>query len=156
MGEGNYFEFNVSASSTVRVTIGNSTLTDTGEETWKDVVFDQFGTQFTQKVTVNWTSGYVEIKNELATPAHISGNILLKKTSVLYQAVYPYSSSGTLSLLVGSALLVYGVMTSPKKRHSEKKPEKAATHALKLCNISCLLGFFCLAVSVFLRVGESA
>lgn len=122
--EGSYFELNVSASNRVRVRIGNPTWSETKQEVWTDPVFDQSGTQFTRKVAINGTSNLVEIQNEGMFPVNISGNILLKKISLLYQAVYPYSSLGTISLLIGPALLVYGVITSPRKRHSGEKARK--------------------------------
>lgn len=122
-GEGSYFELNISASNIVRVRISMHALnfTNTGEEIWTDPVFDHFASRFTQKVTVKESSCLVEIKNEGTTPVNISGNISLKKTSVLYQSVYPYSSAGTLSLLVGSALLVYAVKTSRNERRSKSR-----------------------------------
>lgn len=146
MQEGSFFELNVSASDTVRVRIGNVTFADTGEEVWVYLLFDQVGTRFAQKATINetGTSYLVEIKNEGTTPVHIAGNVFLKNTVVKYEAIYPYPSSATLMLLVGLTLLIYAVLTNPKKRYSKTKAKKpvATRHSAYIVTsrmVICLL-----------------
>lgn len=117
MPERSFFELNVSASGTVRVRIGTPIyIAYTGEIVLTNLIFDQVGTGFTQKVEVDKSDTYqVEIKNEGTTPVNISGNVFAKKIETIYQTFYPYLSLGTLVVLVGLASLIYGVLTKPKK-----------------------------------------
>lgn len=125
MPERSFFELNVSASGSVRVRIGTPTfIEDTEEVVLTNLIFDHVGTRFTQKVEVDKSGTYqVEIKNE-GTPVNISGNVFAKKIVTIYQAVYPYSSLGTLVAIGGLTLLIYGVLIRPKKRRSKRKARK--------------------------------
>lgn len=125
--EGSFFELNVSASDTLTVRIGNVTITDTGEEVWRNPIFNQIGTRFTQKAAINetGTSYMVEIKNEGTTPVRIAGHVFLKNTVVIYEAIYPYASPATPVLLVGLTSLIYAVLTNPKKGHFKTKAKRA-------------------------------
>jgi hypothetical protein len=120
MPEGSFFELNVSASDAVRVRIGTPTYNeDTEEVVLTNLIFNQVGTGFTQRVAVGGSGTYqVEVKNEGTTPVNISGNVFAKKIVAIYQTVFPYSSLGTLVVLGGLASLIYGVLTKPRKRRS--------------------------------------
>ena len=118
---GTFLELNISASGDVRVTIGALTFFDevTGRESWKNVIFSQTGDCFTQKVEIAGKNvDFLEIKNEGTAPVNISGNI--KKTGNTYRTYYPYASLGTLTVLVGLSLLLYGLFAKPRKRRLRK------------------------------------
>jgi hypothetical protein len=118
MPDGSFFELNISASNTLRLRIGTLVHNeDSGEDLLTNLLFDQVGTRFIQEVGVGVNDTYqVEIKNEGTSVVSIWGNILAKKAVVTYQTVYPYVSLGTLVLLTGSASMIYGLFTKPKKR----------------------------------------
>lgn len=121
MPEGSFFELNVSASDAVRVRIGTPIHDEyTGEVVLTNLIFNQVGTRFTQRVAVGKSGTYqVEVKNEGTTPVNIWGNVFAKKiVTMYYPTVFPYSSLGTLVVLGGLASLIYGVLTKPKKRRS--------------------------------------
>jgi hypothetical protein len=120
---GSFLKLNVTASDEVRLIIGEPSYSATEEETWTNVIFNQSGTSFTQEVAIAGTAAsFLEIDNEGTTPVNLSGNV--KKIGNTYQTVYPYSSLGTLVILVGSILLIYGIFTLPKKRHLKGKLER--------------------------------
>jgi len=115
---GGFFELNVSATDSVRVRIGTPGFDNvTQKDILVDIVFDQVGTRFNQKVNVEGGFYEVDIRNEGTVPVMIWGDALAKNTTVTYQTVYPYSSSGTLVVLGGLTSLMYGVLTKAKKRH---------------------------------------
>lgn len=122
MPEGSFFELNISASNTLRLRIGTLVHNeDTGEDFLTNLVFDQIGTRFIQQVVAGGNNTYqVEIKNEGTSLVSIWGNILAKKAVVTYQTVYPYASLGTLAVLTGSASMIYGFLTKPKKRPGKR------------------------------------
>jgi hypothetical protein len=122
MPEGSFFELNISASNTLRLRIGTLVHNETtGEDFLTNLVFDQVGTRFVQEVAVGGNDTYqVEIKNEGASIVSIWGNVLAKNAVVSYQTVYPYASLGTLALLTGSATMIYGLFTKPKKRPGKR------------------------------------
>jgi hypothetical protein len=121
---GSFLNLNVTASDEVRLIIGDPSYDNaTGEETWTNVIFNQVGTSFTQEVSIAGTAAsFLEIDNEGTTPVNLSGNV--KKIGNVYQTVYPYSSLGILVILVGSILLIYGILTLPRKRHLMGKLER--------------------------------
>lgn len=125
--DGTFLKLNVTTSDTVRLRIGSMTIDEvTGKEIWGNLIFDQVGTHFTQKVAIAGTSSkLLEIKNEGTTLVNISGNV--KKIGNIYQTVYPYSGLGTLVVLVGLTSLIYGVLTKPKERRSKRKGRKTRT-----------------------------
>jgi len=95
----------------------------TGEETWTNVIFNQVGTRFTQEVAIAGTAAsLLEIDNEGTTPVNISGNVT--KIGNKNQTIYPYSSLGFLVAVVGSILLIYGILTRSGKKHSKGELEK--------------------------------
>ena len=120
MQKGNFFELNVSASDTVSVRIGNLTYDEDMEhEVLTDLVFDQIGTGFTQKVAISANDTYgIKIKNAGTSPVRIWGNVLAKENLTIHKMAYPYSSLGTLVGLVGLTSLTYGAFTKPKKRRT--------------------------------------
>jgi len=119
---GTFLELNISASGDVRVRIGVFLTADevTGEIVWENLVFDHVGTRFTQRVAITGTDAdFLEIKNEGAAPVNISGNI--KKIGNTYRTYYPHASLGTLTVLAGLSLLLYGVFAKPRKRRLRKR-----------------------------------
>lgn len=122
MPDGSFFELNISAANALRLRIGTLVHNeDTGEDLLTNLVFDQVGTRFDQQVAVGGNNTFqVEIKNEGTSIVSIWGNILAKKTVVIYQTVYPYASLGTLAVLTGSTSMIYGVSTKPKKKHVKR------------------------------------
>jgi hypothetical protein len=119
---GTFLELNISASGDVRVRIGVFLTVDevTGEVVWENLIFDHVGRLFTQRVPIAGTGAdFLEIKNEGVAPVNISGNI--KKIGNTYRTYYPHASLGTLTLLTGLSLLLYGLFTKPKKRHLRKR-----------------------------------
>lgn len=115
---GGFFELNVSATDWVRVRIGTPGFDNvTQKDILVNIVFDQVGTRFNQKVDVKGGFYEVDIRNEGTFLLIIWGDVVAKNTTVTYQTVYPYSSSGTLVVLGGFTSLMYGVLTKPKKRH---------------------------------------
>lgn len=117
MQKGSFFELNVSASGTLRTMIGNATYNNyTNEEVLVNVIFDQSGTHFDQKVVVGEDGFYtMEIKNEGTTPVNIWGNVLTKRIATSHETVHPYSSLGTPAILAGLTSLIYGGLTNSKK-----------------------------------------
>jgi hypothetical protein len=122
--DGTFLKLNVSASETVRLRIGFFTIDEvTGKKIWRNLIFNQTGTRFTQKVAITGTDAdYLEIENEGTGLVNISGNI--KKIGNIYQTIYSYSSLGTLVMLVGLISLIYGILTKPNKRHPKRKARK--------------------------------
>jgi len=121
---GTFIELNISASDTVRIIIGKLIFYNetTGQEIWHNVIFNQTGTIFTKKVEIAGKNvDFLEIKNEGTSPVNISGSI--KKMGSAYQPFYPYSGLGTLAVLLGLTMLIYGILTKPRtsKRHHKIK-----------------------------------
>jgi hypothetical protein len=125
---GSFLKLNVTASTNVTLIIGEPVYNNvTGEETWANLIFNQIGTRFTQDVSIAGTGAtFLEIMNNGTTPANISGNVT--KIGNINQTVYPYSSLGFFVALVGCILLIYGIMTRPWKKHSERKTGKIPYH----------------------------
>jgi len=121
---GSFLKLNVTASDNVTLIIGEPIYDNvTGEETWTNVIFNQVGTRFTQEVAIAGTAAsLLEIDNEGTTPVNISGNIT--KIGNINQTIYPYSSLGFLVAVVGSILLIYGILTRSGKKHSKGELEK--------------------------------
>ena len=121
---GTFLELNISASDNVRVRVGNLIVNETsGEKTWENLIFDEYGTRFTQRIAINGTKAdFLEIKNEGRTVVNISGNI--KKLGNIYQTHNPYASLGILTVLSGASLLAIGLLIKPKKRKLRKKQGK--------------------------------
>lgn len=114
---GDFFKFNVSATGSVRVRIGTPGYDNvTQQSVLLNPIFDEVGTQFTQKVVVSKDSIYeVEIKNEGATAVVVDGDVSATENVVTYQTIHPYSWLGTPVVLGGSIPLIYGCFTSPHK-----------------------------------------
>jgi hypothetical protein len=123
---GSFLKLNVTASDNVTLIIGEPAYDNvTGEETWANLIFDQVGMRFTQEVAIAGTrASCLEIMNNGTTPVNISGSVT--KIGNINQTVYPYSSLGFLVALVGSFLLIYGILTRPGagKKHSKGELEK--------------------------------
>lgn len=116
MHKGWWFELNLSSSNPVRVTV--SPMTQEGPAT---PIFNQVGTIFTQKVKTGATDTYqIDIKNEGTSPADILGNVTAKEEITTYRTVYPYATPATLIAFAGATILVFGVLTKPKKLKSRK------------------------------------
>lgn len=116
-------QLKISASHPVRVIIGKfmpNELTEiTGEFDWGITVFNNSASLFNEKVQINGKDvDFLEIKNEGTTSVSISGSI--KTIASVIQIVYPYSSFGTLIVLVGFTLLIYGLKAKPRKRYVKK------------------------------------
>ena len=115
---GGFFELNVSATDSVRVRIGTPGYDNvTQKDILVNILFDQTKTSISQRVDVEGGFYEVNIRNEGTVSVLVWGDVKAKNTTVTYQTVYPYSSSGTLVVLGGFASLIYGVLTKSKKRH---------------------------------------
>lgn len=131
--EGSFFDLNVSTSDAVRLRIGTPAFNnDTGEQLLTNLLFNEVGTHFTEKVVVSRNGSYeVEIANEGSVPVDIWGNASARKILETYQTVYPYSLSGTLVALGSFFGLVYGILTHPKKRHATRNSRKFTVRPVK-------------------------
>jgi len=58
MSEESFFELNLSASDAVRVTIGTPIYGETEQEVLTNVILDQVGTRFIQRVAVSESDTY--------------------------------------------------------------------------------------------------
>ncbi|MGB9853300.1 MAG: hypothetical protein ACPLRY_00615 [Candidatus Bathyarchaeales archaeon] len=118
---GTFLQLNISASDVVRVRIGTLTTNATGGTVFKDLLFDNLGTRFTQRVSIAGigSNSYLEIKNEGGRPVNISGNI--KKIGDIQKTSNPYLGLGTLTAFLGLVLLIYGILAKPKKRRPKRK-----------------------------------
>jgi len=119
---GTFLELNISASGTVRIIIGKLIFYNetTGQEVWNNVIFNQTGTIFTQKVEIAGKNvDFLEIKNEGTNPVNISGSI--KKMGSACQPFYPYSGLGTLAVLLGLFMLTYGILAKPRTSKRQHK-----------------------------------
>ena len=118
--DGTFLELNVSASDVVRVRIGNLIANVSGEPTWAKLIFNDTGTNFTQRITIAEPyANFLEIKNEGTNIVNISGDI--KKIGNIRRTFHPHSGLGTLAALFGLILLIYGVSAKPKKRRFKGK-----------------------------------
>lgn len=135
---GGFFELNVSATHSVRARIGTPGFDNvTQKDILVNIIFDQVETRFNQRVEVEGGFYEVDIKNEGTVPAAIWGDVVAKNTTVTYQTVYPYYSSGTLVVLGGFASLIYGVLTKSKKRHVSPRNVRIHKSAFILQAIPC-------------------
>lgn len=121
ISQGNFLELNISASDIVRVRIGTIIANATEGYIWKDLLFDNYGKRFNQRVSIAeiGVNAYLEIKNEGERPVNIYGSI--KKIGDIQKKSNPYLGLGTLTLLLGLILLIYGLSAKPKKRKSKGK-----------------------------------
>ena len=123
---GTFLELNISASDNVTVIIGKLVYFDevTREEIWNNVIFNQTGTTFTQKVEIAGENvDFLEIKNEGTSPVNIYGSI--RKIGNVSRQSHPYAGLGTLATLSGLIMLIYGIfaeLRTPKHpRHKRHK-----------------------------------
>ena len=126
---GTFLELNISASDMVRIIIGKLIFYNetTGQEIWHNVIFNQTGTTFTQKVEIAGKNvDFLEIKNEGTNPVNISGSI--KKIGSAYQPFYPYSGLGTLAVLLGLIMLIYGILAKPRTSKRQHKIKHVFRH----------------------------
>ncbi|MBS7647014.1 MAG: hypothetical protein QXK93_03040 [Candidatus Bathyarchaeia archaeon] len=108
-------ELNVTASQPVRVTVGTVITLDDYTYTFDNVVFNDSSKFFNNRIPVKDTKAdFLEIRNEGNTPVHITGNV--KVFGEVVKTKYPYLSVGTLVVLTGLAILVYGTAAKPKRR----------------------------------------
>jgi hypothetical protein len=127
MGKGDFFEINISASSDVRVKVGNAGRDPFGEPmTIPPILFDGYGKSIVQRVNVTESGTYqVEITTnegvEPVGPVTLSGVLYAKKNEEKIEVLHPYLSPGTLVLLVGLGILTYGVLARPRKGRERKK-----------------------------------
>jgi len=117
---GTFLELNISASDNVKVIIGALHYDEVaGEEIWSNVIFNQTGTTFTQKVEIAEKNvDFLEIKNEGANPVNICGNV--RKIGNVRRQSYPYAGLGTLTTLSGLIMLIYGILTRPRTAKHRK------------------------------------
>ncbi|MEM3550860.1 MAG: hypothetical protein QXQ94_05720 [Candidatus Bathyarchaeia archaeon] len=114
---GTCLELNISASGRVRIIIGKLVYFNeiTRERTYDNVVFNETGTKFVQKVEIAEKDvDFLEIENRETWSIEISGNI--NKIGNDYLQFYPYSGIGTLIGLVGLSFLVYGIVAKANKK----------------------------------------
>lgn len=116
-------ELNINTSSPVSVKVGTISYTSIGYETvdWEliNLVFEDYKKQFNDRIEVDGTKAdFLEIKNNGTIPVSISGYI--KTMGRTLRTVYPYSNFGTLIVLVGVALLIYGFAAKPSRKRRIK------------------------------------
>ena len=118
---GSFLKLNVTASGNVTLIIGEPVYDNaTGGETWANLIFNQVGMRFTQEVAIAGTlASCLEIMNNGTTSVNISGSVI--KIGNINETVYPYSSLGFLVAVVGSILLIYGILTRAAPRRSTLK-----------------------------------
>jgi hypothetical protein len=120
MRSGYWFEFNLSFSGPVRVTV--SVLEQVAQI--MTPVFNQSGTYFSQKVSIGGNGTYqVDIKNEGSVPADIApgSNVFAKENVTKQRTYYPYFTFGTLITLGGAAVLIYGALAKQRKLSRARK-----------------------------------
>ncbi|MEM3697224.1 MAG: hypothetical protein QXQ94_06970 [Candidatus Bathyarchaeia archaeon] len=123
---GTFLELNISASEPVRVIIGRLVSFDptTKEEVWEDVIFNQTGTIFKQKVEIaGKNADFLQIKNERTNSVSISGDV--KKIGEVTRSFYPYTGLGTITALLSVSMLTYGILAKSRVRMQSKTPAKA-------------------------------
>ena len=115
---GDWIEFDLSFSDSVRVTVSGLQQADQK----LTPIFDKVGTTFDQKVAVAGTGTYqVDIKNEGPSAVDINpGSSVAVKTNVTsYRTSYPYSALGVLTACGGAIVLILGLLS--KSRKARKK-----------------------------------
>lgn len=122
MPDGSFFELNISASNALRLRIGTLVYNeDNGEDLLTNLIFDQIGTRFVQEIAAGGNNTYqVEIKNEGISLVNVWGSVLAKKTSIIYSTAYPYASLGAFAVVTGSASMIYGILSKPKRRRGKR------------------------------------
>lgn len=117
MQQGWWFEFDVSASHPVRITVS---VVQHLPDPWLVPIFDQVGTRFTQSVTTGGTGTYqVDIINEGPYTVDLEGSVTAKREETRNQRLYPYAALGTVIALIGVAVLSAGIYT--KSTSSKRK-----------------------------------
>ncbi|MEM3617733.1 MAG: hypothetical protein QXK47_01520 [Candidatus Bathyarchaeia archaeon] len=123
MEEGDFFEINISASNNVRVKVGNVGRDPFGNPITTDpILFEDYGNNIIQRVNVTGKGTYqVEIINEGTGPVILSGFLYAKKSVKIIQVLHPYSSLGTLLLLLGVGVLFYGILAKPRRLRARRR-----------------------------------
>jgi|GEM_PF-2047226 hypothetical protein len=111
---GNFLEFNVTASAPVRIRVGLYGYNESGKPSWLKLLLDHVDTYFTGRIPINESeANFLEIRNEKEFPVSISGSV--RKIGFVNRTMYPYSGLGTMIILLGSAFLIYGIASRPKR-----------------------------------------
>ncbi|MEM3612815.1 MAG: hypothetical protein QXH40_05930, partial [Candidatus Bathyarchaeia archaeon] len=110
---------NISAEAEVRVIIGKHVGYDegTGQIIWDKTktIFNSTGTKFEENIPIEGEDvNYLAIKNEGSNPVEVYTHI--KKIDYIHERKYPYLGLGTLTILLGGTILVYGLATTPRIR----------------------------------------
>jgi hypothetical protein len=105
----------------VRVTIGKyiSYNYTTNQIIWDEtkIIFDRIGKTFNETIPIEGEDvNYLAIKNEGSNPVEVYSHV--KKIGYIRERKYPYLGLGTLTILSGGTMLVYGLATTP---HSQKR-----------------------------------
>lgn len=78
-------------------------------------MFNDLSKFFNNRIPVKDTKAdFLEIRKEWNAPVHITGNVKVFGETV--KTKYPYLSVGTLVVLTGLAILVYGTAAKLKRR----------------------------------------
>jgi len=116
---GTYLELNISASGIIRVIVGKP-VEVLGKEVWENVLFNDTGQVFDQKIEVAGKDvDYLEIRNEGMNPVNISGCV--KKTGNAAVKFYRYQGLGFFMGLLGTSVLIYGIFAKPQKKRARAR-----------------------------------
>ena len=125
-------ELNIATSpKPVRVIIGK--LINPDPIHYDNIIFNSLSTTFSEKIPTKGTvADFLEIRNEGNEPVNVSGNV--KVIGEIVQNRHPYLSLGTMIVMVGLALIIYGIATKPKRR--TKKVLGSKTCYIKYLNLN--------------------
>ncbi|TET21057.1 hypothetical protein E3J74_00685 [Candidatus Bathyarchaeota archaeon] len=107
-----WFEFDVSSSHPLRLTVS---ILEYSPTPWMTTIFNEVGTSFTGNVTTVGGGTYqIDIINEGPNAVDLWGNVKVMQEETKDHQLYPYATPGTITALIGAAVLFAGIYIKPK------------------------------------------